>query len=79
MPTNDNIRKLEKILHDDFLVTPLLMIQLEAEVDKEARSDAANQIFGELDKFQVEQQGAITYVDIGIEDYRALKKQFKVD
>ena len=88
MPTNDNMRKLEKILHDDFLVTPLLMLQLEAEVDKKARSDATNQIFKKLDKEQYVASDPImgdsTLLDTGDilitkEEYQALKKQFKVN
>lgn len=84
MPTNDNMRKLEKILHDDFLVTPLLMLQLEAEVDKKARSDTAKEIFEELDKINKKplypnQKRIGAFIQIKKEDYLALKKKYKVD
>jgi hypothetical protein len=51
MPTNDEIiKKLEKRLHDEFLVPPLLFVQLEALVDKQARADSAKQIFKDIEK-----------------------------
>ena len=56
MPTNnETIKKLEKRLHDEFLVPPLLFVQLEALVDKRAKADTAKQIFKELDEAVWEQ------------------------
>ena len=78
MATNDKIRKkLEKRLHDEFLVPPLLFVQLEALVDKQARSDTAKEIFKRVDA---------CWKDIGLghqgfdwDEYTDIKKEYKVD
>ena len=87
MPTNnETIKKLEKRLHDEFLVPPLLFVQLEALVDKRAKADTAKQIFKELDKIVCKNhKGSATFgiaknMDvIHVEDYEALKKKHNIE
>ena len=85
MTTNDEIiKKLEKRLHDEFLVPPLLFVQLEALVDKQARSDTAQEIFAKLEKIIVNlppstKKPVIKVIFPRGYDYKALKKEYKVD
>ena len=85
MPTNnETIKKLEKRLHDEFLVPPLLFVQLEALVDKRAKADTAKQIFDELEAMTLKASGTCNipmcvYGDEAEEQYFKLKKKYNIE
>ena len=83
MPTNDEkISKIVKKLHDEFSVSPILYIDLEALIYVKAQVSTAKEIFAELDKMIEELDDSfrmIGEITLDEEQYEALKKKYKVD